>query len=92
MKQFACDFETTVDNDTSKQEKTEVWSACFCEIGTEEAVIMHSINQFMNYWLKAQNENVTLFFHNLKFDGSFIIDWLYHHNQYKELTSAVTPL
>lgn len=88
MKQFACDFETTVDNDTSKQEKTEVWSACFCEIGTEEAVIMHSINQFMNYWLKAQNENVTLFFHNLKFDGSFIIDWLYHNTQYKEASQG----
>ena len=88
MKQFACDFETTVDNDTSKQEKTEVWSACFCEIGTEEAVIMHSINQFMNYWLKAQNENVTLFFHNLKFDGSFILDWLYHNTQYKEASEG----
>lgn len=88
MKQFACDFETTVDNDTSKQEKTEVWSACFCEIGTEQAVIMHSINQFMNYWLKAQNENVTLFFHNLKFDGSFIIDWLYHNIQYKEASQG----
>lgn len=88
MKQFACDFETTVDNDTSKQEKTEVWSACFCEIGTEEAVIMHSINQFMNYWLKAQNENVTLFFHNLKFDGSFILDWLYHNIQYKEASQG----
>lgn len=88
MKQFACDFETTVDNDTSKQEKTEVWSACFCEIGTEEVVIMNSINQFMNYWLKAQNENVTLFFHNLKFDGSFILDWLYHNTQYKEASQG----
>ena len=88
MRQFACDFETTVENDTSNQEKTEVWSACFCEIGTEEAVIMHSINQFMNYWLKAQNENVTLFFHNLKFDGSFILDWLYHNIQYQEASQG----
>ena len=45
MKQkiYACDFETTVDYDTSKQDSTEVWSACFCEVGTEDAIIIKNI-------------------------------------------------
>ena len=90
MKQkiYACDFETTVDNDTSKQESTEVWSACFCEVGTEEAVIMHSISQFMNYWININTQNVLLYFHNLKFDGSFIIDWLYNCSKFKEASEG----
>lgn len=90
MKQkiYACDFETTVDYDTSRQESTEVWSACFCEVGTEEAVIMHSINQFMNYWININSQNVLLYFHNLKFDGSFIIDWLYNCSKFKEASEG----
>lgn len=85
---YACDFETTVDDDTSKQESTEVWSACFCEVGTEEAVIMHSISQFMNYWIIVNTQNVLLYFHNLKFDGSFIIDWLYNCSKFKEASEG----
>lgn len=90
MKQkiYACDFETTVDDDTSKQDYTEVWSACFCEVGTEDAIIMHSISQFMNYWLNVNSQNVLLYFHNLKFDGSFIIDWLYHSAKFQEASEG----
>lgn len=90
MKQkiYACDFETTVDYDTSKQDSTEVWSACFCEVGTEDAIIMHSISQFMNYWISVNSQNVLLYFHNLKFDGSFIIDWLYHSVKFQEASEG----
>lgn len=90
MKQkiYACDFETTVDYDTSKQDYTEVWSACFCEVGTEDAIIMHSISQFMNYWVSVNSQNVLLYFHNLKFDGSFIIDWLYNSAKFQEASEG----
>lgn len=90
MKQkiYACDFETTVDYDTSKQDSTEVWSACFCEVGKEDAIIMHSISQFMNYWITVNSQNVLLYFHNLKFDGSFIIDWLYHSVKFQEASEG----
>nr|DAG58199.1 MAG TPA: DNA polymerase B [Caudoviricetes sp.] len=90
MKQkiYACDFETTVDYDTSKQDSTEVWSACFCEVGTEDAIIMHSISQFMNYWIGVNSQNVLLYFHNLKFDGSFIIDWLYNSSKFNEASEG----
>lgn len=90
MKQkiYACDFETTVDYDNSKQDHTEVWSACFCEVGTEDAIIMHSISQFMQYWLNVNTENALLYFHNLKFDGSFIIDWLYNNDKFVEASQG----
>lgn len=85
---YACDFETTVSNDTKNQDSTEVWSACFCEVGTEEAIIMGSISQFMNYFLQVEQNDCILYFHNLKFDGSFIIDWLYHNKKYNEASQG----
>lgn len=85
---YACDFETTVSNDTKNQDSTEVWSACFCEVGTEDAIIMGSISQFMNYFLQVEQNDCILYFHNLKFDGSFIIDWLYHNNKYIEASQG----
>ena len=62
---YACDFETTVSNDTKNQDSTEVWSACFCEVGTEEAIIIGSISQFMNYFLQVEQNDCILYFHNL---------------------------
>ena len=85
---YACDFETTVSNDTKNQDSTEVWSACFCEVGTEDAIIMGSISQFMNYFLQVEQNDCILYFHNLKFDGSFIIDWLYHNKKYNEASQG----
>ena len=85
---YACDFETTVSNDTKNQDSTEVWSACFCEVGTEDAIIMGSISQFMNYFLQVEQNDCVLYFHNLKFDGSFIIDWLYHNKKYNEASQG----
>ena len=85
---YACDFETTVSNDTKNQDSTEVWSACFCEVGTEDAIIMGSISQFMNYFLQVEQNDCILYFHNLKFDGSFIVDWLYHNSKYSEASQG----
>lgn len=69
---FACDFETTTD------ENAYVWSACFTELFTEyEPVILDNITSFMKYITKAYKGNVCKFyFHNLKFDGNFIVCWL----------------
>lgn len=85
---YACDFETTVSNDTKAQESTEVWSACFCEVGREDAIIMGSISQFMNYFLQIEQNDCILYFHNLKFDGSFILDWVYHNHKYSEASQG----
>ena len=72
IRYYACDFETT----TAKiaEDHTEVWSFAFDEIGTFEPQIMGSIDDFFDfienpfYGIKKR-----LYFHNLKFDGEFIL-------------------
>ena len=69
---FSADFETTVyDGQTS----TEVWAAATVELGTEDVHIFHSIGDLFAYY-ESMNEHVRVYFHNLKFDGSFCIDYL----------------
>ena len=66
------DFETTVfDNQTY----TEVWAAAMVPFWTEEVSILHSIDEMFNK-LKNLHGNICIFFHNLKFDGSFWIPFL----------------
>ena len=69
---YMADFETTVyDGQTS----TEVWAAALVKIGTEDVVIYHSIGDFLKAVeaLSESNESdVIIYFHNLKFDGTFI--------------------
>lgn len=66
------DFETTVfDNQTY----TEVWAAAMVPFWTEEVSILHSIDDMFNK-LKNLYGNICIFFHNLKFDGSFWIPFL----------------
>lgn len=90
-KTFACDFETSV---YKGQTRTDVWSAAVCPIrtkllqdngvkepGPEDVMIYHSLDEFMA-WLDSMKRNPVLYFHNLKFDGSFILDWLLR-NGYK---------
>ena len=68
---LACDFETTVDG-TKEQNSTEVWSAASVELYTENVIVNHSIEEFFEY-LFNRNEDLILYFHNLKFDGMFIL-------------------
>lgn len=77
-KYYVCDFETTV---YKGQQYTEVWAAAVVELNTEDVVILHSIQDFLGY-IFSLNVNIVGYFHNLKFDGNFIIDWLLR-NGYK---------
>ena len=67
------DFETTV---YDGQEHTEVWAAALTEIyGPESVSIDHSIEDFFTR-LTDMKESIIVYFHNLKFDGEFIISYL----------------
>ena len=79
---WACDFETTVwgeevEKKKGKQTSTEVWAAADVALydTNEKVTISHSIREFMGRFLKMNGNNI-LYFHNLSFDGSFIVDWL----------------
>ena len=68
-KKFSCDFETTTDPLDCR-----VWGYGVMEIGNHANYhIDNSIEKFMKW---AEKQNGDLFFHNLKFDGSFIVNWL----------------
>lgn len=69
---FVGDFETTV---YDGQTKTEVWAAACVELYTEDVAIFHSIFDLFDYLIKIDG-NVIIYFHNLKFDGSFWVDFL----------------
>lgn len=69
---LACDFETTVyENQTS----TEVWSAAYARLFSDKVVVLHSIEEFLKE-LFDYRVNVVCWFHNEKFDGSFIVNFL----------------
>lgn len=74
MSTFVADFETT-----TNPEDCRVWAYAICEVGNSENVIVGTtIDDFMK-WCREQKENHTVLFHNLKFDGQFIMHWLFHH-------------
>ena len=75
MRKFACDFETTTDLDDCR-----VWAYAICEIGDPDNFIYgNSIDEFME-WCQNPKENYLCLFHNLKFDGEFILSWLLKNN------------
>lgn len=70
MKKFTADFETC----TWLENETFVWAWAVCEIGNEDNLqIGNNIDSFIEFC--KQEKNSIFYFHNLKFDGEFIIYW-----------------
>lgn len=67
---MAADFETT-----TKEDDCRVWAWCVCEVFKENRSFRYgnTIASFMEF---ISGVSTTYYFHNLKFDGSFIVDWL----------------
>lgn len=73
MALFTADFETTTDPTDCR-----VWACGICEIGNPDNFIyMNDIDGFIE-WARKQRK-VTTYFHNLKFDGEFILCWLFEN-------------
>ena len=80
MKKYSADFETA----TWLDNETYVWAWAFCEIGNENNIKYgNTLDSFMQELEKENNS--TFYFHNLKFDGEFIIYWLFK-NGYEYVT------
>lgn len=69
---YMCDLETTV---YEGQECTEAWLAGCVELGTEDCHVFGSLGELLTFF-KHTGSNVVAYFHNLKFDGSYILDLL----------------
>lgn len=66
------DFETTV---YKGQVNTEVWASASVELFTEDVHIFHGIEDQFNYFVSL-NDNIVVYYHNLKFDGGFWLSFL----------------
>lgn len=67
---YMCDFETTTDPADCR-----VWAACAVDMETGEvAHLSNSIESFIKWILDTGS--CKLYFHNLRFDGEFIMSWL----------------
>ena len=71
MRRFTADFETNV-----CEEDCRVWAYAICEIGASENIIIGNDIEGFIEWCKDPKENYVVYFHNLKFDGEYIISYL----------------
>ena len=77
MRKFTADFETTTDPNDCR-----VWAYAICEIGNiNNFYYGNSIDEFIEF-CRNKRENYVLYFHNLKFDGEYIFNYLLN-NDYK---------
>lgn len=77
---YACDFETT-----TKLDDCRVWGYGIRQLYNKaNLVIGNTMDEFMEW---CESVKADLYFHNLKFDGSFIVNWLLHNG----FTYSKTP-
>lgn len=80
FKTFVGDFETTV---YEGQKHTEVWASAIVELYSEDVKIFKSIDETFEY-LSVMKDNVIVYYHNLKFDGSFWLSYLLVDRNFKQ--------
>lgn len=88
---YTADFETTGVNYYVDNGCTKVWLWAVCDSTTENVKIGNTIEEFFEYCKSNLNKSL-IYFHNLKFDGSFIVNWLLD-NEFKyepKLTTSMT--
>ncbi len=87
MKKYVADFETTSEENFAVDKEVRVWGVNVREIETNEVVLCsNDINDFFEF---IKKESCEIFFHNLKFDGVFILDWLFKNGYiHKEKAKA----
>lgn len=83
---YVCDFETRAGRNALKERKTWVWAWAATSIFDFEQVEVGTSIQLWWHWLQSIG-NAVVYFHNLKFDGFFILYFLmrngyeFTHNQ-----------
>lgn len=86
---YECDLETTKNADGSMR----AWLIDACEIADGfKHTTFDTLDSFM-HWAEdeAFYRDIVLYWHNLKFDGSYLVNWL-HDNGYKWASKATEPM
>lgn len=76
------DLETTVWEEWREQDKTEAWSCAFVGKTAEDPVVKTSLWEALK-WIKKQPGNLIIYYHNLKFDGFFWVDYFERYKHFK---------
>lgn len=89
-KYFACDFETTV---YEGQTDTQVWAGAWAELFEPDAYVVGCISDFLDYFFNLCKEGYSpvLYFHNLKFDGHFILWYLFSVLGFQNAINGTPP-
>lgn len=74
---YVADFETTGENEYEVTGRTRVWLYSICDNNSNIVEDGDNIDSFMDWCSK--HHGALIYFHNLKFDASFIISWLIEH-------------
>lgn len=73
MTLWVADFETTSVIRKRIDNTSHVWAVGLCEVGNPtNTTILKTINEFFE-WCEARPTNDTVYFHNMRFDGNFIV-------------------
>ena len=93
---YSADFETTTNPDDCR-----VWAWALCDIwNPEQVTIDNNLDSFMYY---MRDNGGVYYFHNLKFDGNFLLYWLFKHGykwtqkkakelEVKEMTTLISDM
>lgn len=85
---YTADFETIAYQEDGVT-KARVWAWAICSIDDPDKItIGNTMESFMD-WV-ARSDRDRLYFHNLKFDQSYIIDWMERHG-YMHSTAKTPP-
>ena len=79
---YVADFETTGQAEYERTGRVRVWLWSVADMDAKICADGDSLDSFME-WLRAHPSSL-VFFHNLKFDGSFILNWLMEHGYNRE--------
>lgn len=71
MRVISADFETITDPDDCR-----VWAAGWCDI---DDLVMHYTNDIGSFMRDMSDLHAYVYFHNIGFDGCFMLDWLFRN-------------
>lgn len=90
MKVYASDFEATTSKSYEKEGLVRVWAWQSRDVQDHQVAAQGTcIDSYME-WLLNHKKTATVYFHNLKYDGQFIIDYLLNNN-WKSLKTNEKP-
>ena len=87
-KLYCADFETTPYKQSLIEKRTRVYLYQIMDVDTKESKVGISIDDFFDYLKSIKYERFIVYFHNLSFDGEFILWYLMEHN-YKNVDELV---